>query len=57
MPLFLPRITPFRQNKTHDPQIPMKFDPNLYMRYREYRAAFGLVVALSVLAAKAFLIG
>lgn len=47
VPMFLPRFTAWK--KTHE-----KFDFNLYLRYREYRAAFGSLFAIIVLAAKAF---
>ncbi len=47
VPLFFPRLTRY---KTSD----VKFDMDLYLRYREYRAALGLVFALSILALKAF---
>lgn len=47
VPLFFPRPTPWRKSVE-------KFDFELYLRYREYRAAFGLIVAWSVLAAKAW---
>ncbi len=47
VPLFLPRPTGY---KTSD----VKFDMDLYMRYREYRAALGLVFALSILVVKMF---
>ncbi len=53
VPLFLPRLTPFRANgQARD----AKFDASLYMRYREYRAALGLLVAWGVLALKALLL-
>ena len=49
VPLFLPRLLPYR-----DVERPaVKFDASLYLRYREYRAALGLVVACSLLALKA----
>jgi len=49
VPLFLPRLTPYRsgQDKT-------EFDRGLYMRYREYRAALGLLVAWGLLVFKAY---
>ncbi len=46
VPLFFPRITAY---KTSD----AKFDMNLYLRYREYRAALGLIFAWFVLLVKA----
>ena len=51
VPLFLPRLTPYRDEKTRG----LKFDVSLYLRYREYRAALGLLVALGLLALKAVL--
>lgn len=51
VPLFFPRPTPYRDEKTRH----IKFDASLYMRYREYQAAIGLVVALGLLALKAVL--
>lgn len=50
VPLFFPRLTAWEKGVE-------KFDFQLYLRYREYRAAFGLVFAWSVLAAKAFFFG
>jgi len=50
VPLFFPRLTPFRDLKK--PEV--RFDVSLYLRYREYQAAIGLVVAWSLLALKAF---
>lgn len=50
VPLFVPRITIWRvetQNKAIN-----KFDFSLYLKYREYRAAFGLLAAWSLLFAK-----
>ncbi len=50
VPLFFPRLTPHRD----DPSRLTRFDRNLYLRYREYRAALGLLVAWVVLAIKAY---
>lgn len=50
VPLFFPRPTPFRSGIGKD----TKFDSRLYMRYREYRAALGLVVAWGILAFKSY---
>ena len=50
VPLFFPRITPFRESGT----ATNRFDGTLYMRYREYRAALGLVVAWGLLLIKTF---
>jgi protein-S-isoprenylcysteine O-methyltransferase Ste14 len=50
VPLFFPRLTPFRQNESAD----NKFDGRLYLRYREYRAALGLVLAWGLLLIKTY---
>ncbi|HKN84674.1 MAG TPA: hypothetical protein VJW17_14595, partial [Pyrinomonadaceae bacterium] len=50
VPLFIPRITPFRQADSAE----NKFDGTLYLRYREYRAALGLVLACGLLLIKTF---
>lgn len=47
VPLFFPRATAYKSSAE-------KFDMDLYLRYREYRAALGLVFAWSILAVKAF---
>ena len=49
VPLFFPRPIPYRDGQTQG----VKFDPALYVRYREYRAALGLVTAWGLLAVKA----
>jgi len=49
VPLFLPRLFPFRDMSA----TRTKFDASLYLRYREYRAALGLLAAWSLLALKA----
>ena len=51
VPLLFPRLTPYRAGGGAE----VKFDPSLYMRYREYRAALGLLVAWCVLCLKAVL--
>lgn len=52
VPLFFPRLTPYRAaNKGEE----ATFDASLYLRYREYRAALGLLLAWGVLAVKAVL--
>ena len=45
------RPTPYRAGDSAD----VRFDPSLYLRYREYRAALGLLVAWCVLWLKAVL--
>ncbi len=49
VPLFLPRITSYRRGGEKT-----EFDGRLYLRYREYRAALGLVVAWGLLVFKAY---
>ncbi|MEO6391369.1 MAG: isoprenylcysteine carboxylmethyltransferase family protein [Pyrinomonadaceae bacterium] len=53
VPLFLPRLWPYRAAAGEA----VGFDSSLYMRYREYQAAIGLVVALTILALKALYLG
>lgn len=50
VPLFFPRLTPFRQPASRS----SRFDRSLYLRYREYRAALGLVVAWGLLLLKTY---
>ena len=47
VPLLLPRLSPYRRLNEN------KFDMALYLRYREYRAALGALVAWVFLAVKA----
>ncbi len=47
VPMFTPRPTAWKKSAE-------KFDFALYLRYREYRAALGLLIALIVLALKAY---
>ena len=47
VPMLIPRITVWKQTDT-------KFDFRLYLQYREYRAALGVLLAIGVLAAKAY---
>lgn len=49
VPLFFPRLTPYRGGEEK-----MEFDGSLYLRYREYRAALGLVIAWGLLVFKAY---
>jgi len=51
VPLLFPRLTPYGGDAPG-----LKFDMNLYLRYREYRAALGLLIGWCVLALKAFLL-
>ena len=50
VPLFFPRLTPFR----HSDARVVRFDSSLYFRYREYRAALGLVIAWGLLLIKTY---
>lgn len=55
VPLFLPRLTAFGSRGQAEGQR-VRFDLDLYLRYREYRASLGLLVAWGVLALKAYLL-
>lgn len=48
VPLFFPRLTPYR----HGNSRAVRFDGQLYLRYREYRAALGLIIAWGLLLIK-----
>ena len=50
VPLFFPRFTPYRTAEAQ-----MRFDHSLYLRYREYEAALGLLIAWGLLVLKAYL--
>jgi protein-S-isoprenylcysteine O-methyltransferase Ste14 len=50
VPLFFPRFTPFRASESGR----VRFNGDLYMRYREYRAAVGLVAAWGLLLFKTY---
>ncbi|HEX8160262.1 MAG TPA: isoprenylcysteine carboxylmethyltransferase family protein [Pyrinomonadaceae bacterium] len=52
VPLLVPRLTPYDDGRGSR----LKFDAGLYMRYREYRAAIGLLAAWGLLALKSFLL-
>src|SRR5207237_1752450 len=52
VPLLFPRLTPYRADEV---AAATKFDIALYLRYREYRAALGLLLAWCVLMLKAVL--
>ena len=49
VPMFVPRVTSYRD--AHHEQT---FDQKLYLRYREYRAALGLLFAWGLLVFKAY---
>ena len=40
VPLFLPRLTPYRSGSSEETH----FDRRLYLKYREYRAALGMAL-------------
>ena len=48
VPLFLPRLLPYRNQQANA----ARFEPSLYLRYREYEAALGLLVVWGILLAK-----
>jgi protein-S-isoprenylcysteine O-methyltransferase Ste14 len=50
VPLFLPRLSGYSTKGTAEP----KFDKTLYLKYREYRAALGLLAVWGILALKAY---
>ena len=52
VPLFFPRITPYRPADSDS----LRFDGSLYLRYREYRAALGLMAAWGLLLAKSYFV-
>ena len=61
VPLFLPRLTPYREAHNRQAasvgnQEGRGFDSSLYLRHREYRAAFGLLVVYVLLAVKLVLL-
>ncbi len=49
VPVFFPRLTAWKKSA-------VRFDFQLYLNYREYRAALGLLAALGILTVKLFLI-
>jgi len=49
VPLFWPQFSPYHDRIGDE----AKFDAALYLRYREYRAALGLIVAWGLFALKA----
>ena len=52
VPLFIPRLTKFKDGE--NPAGP--FEMELYLKYREYRAAIGLTVAFAILILKMYLL-
>jgi len=51
VPLFFPRLTPYRPGDSRD-SAGVRFDGALYLQYREYRAALGLIIAWGLLLIK-----
>ena len=49
VPLFLPRLTPYAGRNAGN-----RFDAGLYLRYREYQAGLGLLIAWGTLVFKAY---
>jgi protein-S-isoprenylcysteine O-methyltransferase Ste14 len=49
VPLYVPRLTPYRDQGAEG-----RFDVRLYMRYREYRAGLGLLIAWAFLALRSY---
>jgi protein-S-isoprenylcysteine O-methyltransferase Ste14 len=49
VPLFFPRFAPYRGGNSTT-----GFDKSLYLRYREYRAALGLLIAWGLMIVKAY---
>ena len=47
VPFFVPRMTPYGNGWTQ------RFDPQQYLRHREYRAAIGLAIVIAALSLKA----
>jgi protein-S-isoprenylcysteine O-methyltransferase Ste14 len=52
VPLFFPRLTPYREGT----EVLEKFDKTLYLRYREYRAALGMIAAWGVLVLRTYIL-
>jgi protein-S-isoprenylcysteine O-methyltransferase Ste14 len=50
VPLFIPRLSKYRDENSSS----KKFEMELYWRYREYQAGFGVALALAILALKAY---
>jgi protein-S-isoprenylcysteine O-methyltransferase Ste14 len=50
VPLFLPRLVPYQRKNA----VKTGFDAKLYLRYREYRAVLGVLIAWGLLAFKTY---
>jgi protein-S-isoprenylcysteine O-methyltransferase Ste14 len=63
VPLFLPRVTPYRAAPRaqvgggYRPEPRRRFDLSQYLRHREYRALIGFIAVYALIAAKMFLLG
>lgn len=66
VPLFMPRLTPYKTvsvqpNETASGEVAQvrdrRFDASLYLRHREYRAAFGFFIVFALLSAKLLIAG
>ena len=52
VPLFLPRVTPYRSPHSDRSNQGRRFALSQYLKHREYRAALGVAVALTLLVGK-----
>jgi len=52
VPLFLPRLTAYQAQGANIADVERRFSWPQYIKHREYRAAFGVAVALALVAAK-----
>ena len=50
VPLFVPRLTPYQGS------VARRFDQELYLRHREYRALIGLAIIIAILILKAVMV-
>ena len=57
VPLFLPRLTPYRAGGSNKSTDQPGFAVSQYLKHREYRAAAGLAALFAILAAKYLLLG
>jgi len=55
VPLFLPRLTPYRSPRSSGPNQRRRFALSQYLKHREYRAAIGVAFALALLVGKLLL--
>jgi protein-S-isoprenylcysteine O-methyltransferase Ste14 len=52
VPLFVPRVTAYRSPTSNQAKGERRFAWPQYLKHREYRAAFGVVIVFAILAAK-----